>query len=105
MIRARNPDEKVKVIETNLSMTWDYLIQDHQARIVEVDNWDDYCKAFDEYRVDTEIWFKPLTSMLGNTVNRNCILSNLKYDKSHLSCDIYNRTSGYTTKILAYKVD
>ena len=105
MIRARNPDEKVKVIETNLSMTWDYLIQDHQARIVEVDNWDDYCRAFDEYRVDTEIWFKPLTSMFGNTVNRNCILKNLKYDKAHLSCDIHNRTSGYITKILAYKVD
>ena len=105
MFRARNPNEKIKVIETNLGVDFQNKIHDHQARIVEVNNWDDYCKAFDEYRVDTEIWFKPLTSMLGNTVNRNCILSNLKYDKSHLSCDIYNRTSGYTTKILACKVD
>lgn len=39
----------IQVIETNLSIDKDNIIRDHQSRIVEVEDWDTYCKAFEEY--------------------------------------------------------
>lgn len=39
----------IQVIETNLSIDKDDTIRDHQSRIVEVEDWDTYCKAFEKY--------------------------------------------------------
>lgn len=34
----------IQVSETNLSIDKDNFIRDHQSRIVEVEDWDTYCK-------------------------------------------------------------
>ena len=39
----------IQVIETNLSIDHDNIIRDHQSLIVEVEDWDTYCKAFEKY--------------------------------------------------------
>ena len=39
----------IQVIETNLSIDKDDAIRDRQSRIVEVEDWDTYCKTFKEY--------------------------------------------------------
>ena len=39
----------VEVIETNLFVDNDNRIYDHQSRIVEVEDWDTYCNAFEKY--------------------------------------------------------
>ena len=41
----------IQVIETNLSIDNDNIIRDHQSRIVEVEDWDTYCKAFEKYNI------------------------------------------------------
>lgn len=55
---------------------------DHQSRIVEVNNWKDYCKEFQEYRGDS-VEFKSLTLMKGDMLQKSCIITNLVYDKFH----------------------
>lgn len=47
----------IQVIETNLSIDKDNIIIDHQSRIVEVEDWDTYCKAFEEYNGEA-VYFK-----------------------------------------------
>ena len=47
----------IQVIETNLSIDKDDTIRDHQSRIVEVEDWDTYCKAFEEYNGEA-VYFK-----------------------------------------------
>ena len=54
----------IQVIETNLSIDKDNIIRDHQSRIVEVEDWDTYCKAFEEYNGEA-VYFKSKT-MPGN---------------------------------------
>ena len=39
----------VKIIETNLSLDKTGTIRDHQSRIIEVQDWDIYCKAYEKY--------------------------------------------------------
>lgn len=46
--------------------------------------------------------FKSLTSIIGNSINRELELHNLKYDDFHLSCDFSSKT--FETKRLAYLV-
>lgn len=90
----------VKVIETNLSLDNNNII-DHQSRIVEVNSWEDYCKAFQKYKGDS-VGFKSLTLMKGETLQRNCSITNFMYDEFHLSCDILK--GKIRTKRLAYLV-
>lgn len=47
----------IQVIETNLSIDKDDAIRDHQSRIVEVEDWNTYCKAFKEYNGEA-VYFK-----------------------------------------------
>ncbi len=47
----------IQVIETNLSIDEDDTIRDHQSRVVEVEDWDTYCKAFKEYSGEA-VYFK-----------------------------------------------
>jgi len=62
-------------------------IIDHQSRIVEVNSWEDYCKAFQEYKGDS-VGFKLLTFMKSDTIQKNVSITNLMYDEFNLSCDI-----------------
>ena len=40
----------VKIIETNLSMS-DMIVMDHQNRVIEASSWEDYCNAFENYKI------------------------------------------------------
>lgn len=91
----------IQVIETNLSIDKDNIIRDHQSRIVEVEDWDTYCKAFEEYNGEP-VYFKSKT-MPGNSIFSNCIITDLICDDIHLSC-IVLRPSGFITKKLAYRI-
>lgn len=92
---------KVKIIETNLIITTDSKISDHQSRIIEANSWDEYVGAFENYD-GKSVEFKSLTSMIGNSINRELELHNLKYDDFHLSCDFSSKA--FETKKLAYLV-
>lgn len=96
----------IQVIETNLSIDNDNIIRDHQSLIVEVEDWDTYCKAFEKYN-GKAVYFKSKT-MPGNSISSNCKISNLKYDEMHLSCNITklkdNGEEIFTDKRLAYLI-
>lgn len=96
----RNKMEEVKVIETNLSIK-EGEIFDHQSRMVSVDSWEDYIKAFVEYDGLAVGGFRAITNMLGNSIQKDAEISNLQYDEYHLSCDI--KYKDWTEKKLAYK--
>ena len=91
----------VEVIETNLIIDNDNRIKNHQSRIIEVEDWDRYCKAFEEYNVKA-VYFKSNT-MPGNSILSNCTMTDLIYDDIHLSCMVL-RQSGFITKKLAYRI-
>lgn len=92
----------IKVIETNLSLNKTETIKDHQSRVVEVNSWEDYCKAFEEYD-GKPVEFKSITNMTGNSIPREMAVLNLEYDDFHLSCDVWDGL--YMTKKLAYLWD
>ena len=91
----------IQVIETNLSIDKDDTIRDHQSRIVEVEDWDTYFKAFEKYNVEA-VYFKSKT-MRGYSILSNCTMTDLIYDDIHLSCMVLHR-SGFITKKLAYRI-
>lgn len=91
----------IQVIETNLSIDKDDIIRDHQSRIVEVEDWDTYCKTFEEYN-GKAVYFYSKT-MPGESIVSNCTMTDLTYDDIHLSCMVFH-PSGYTTKKLAYRI-
>lgn len=91
----------IQVIETNLSIDEDNVIRDHQSRVVEVEDWDTFCKAFKEYSGEA-VYFKSRT-LKGYSIPPDCILAYLTYDDIHLSCRIL-QPSGYITKKLAYRI-
>lgn len=62
----------IQVIETNLSIDKDDTIRDHQSRIVEVEDWDTYCKAFEEYSGEA-VYFKS-KAMRGCSILSNCTI-------------------------------
>ena len=91
----------IQVIETNLSIDKDDTIRDHQSRIVEVEDWNTYCKAFEEYNGEA-VYFKSKT-MRGYSILSNCTMTDLMYDDIHPSCMILY-SSGCITKKLAYRI-
>lgn len=91
----------IQVIETNLSIDNDNIIIDHQSRIVEVEDWDTYCKAFEKYNGEA-VYFKS-KAMRGYSILSNCTMTDLIYDDIHLSCMILH-PSGFITKKLAYRI-
>lgn len=91
----------IQVIETNLSIDNDNIIRDHQSRIVEVEDWDTYCKAFEEYN-GKAVHFKSKT-MPGNSILSNCTMTDLICDDIHLSYIVLH-PSGFVTKKLAYRI-
>ena len=91
----------IQVIETNLSIDKDNIIRDHQSRIVEVEDWDTYCKAFEEYNGEA-VYFKS-KAMRGYSILSNCTMTDLIYYDIHLSCMVLHQ-SGIVTKKLAYRI-
>lgn len=91
----------IQVIETNLSIDKDDIIRDHQSRIIEAEDWDTYCKTFEEYNGEV-VYFKSKT-MPGNSILLNCTMTDLIYDDIHLSCMVLHQ-SGFITKKLAYRI-
>lgn len=90
----------IQVIETNLSIDKDNIIRDHQSRIVEVEDWDTYCKEYENYNGGCVEFYSE--TMPGVTLTSNCKITELEYDDIHLSCIIEKRI--FKTKRLAYKV-
>ena len=90
----------MQVIETNLSCDQD-KIMDFQSRIVEVENWDSYTRAYREYS-GNKVEFKSL-DMSGPSLLDGMELTNLKYDNFHLSCTV-NKFGCPVTKKLAYRM-
>lgn len=91
----------IQVIETKLSIDKDNIIRDHQSRIVEVEDWDTYCKAFEEYNGEA-VYFKS-KAMRGYSILSNCTMTDLIYDDIYLSCMVLHQ-SGFITKKLAYRI-
>ena len=94
-------EQLCKIIETNLSMK-DGQIYDHQSRVLEADNWNDYIEMFKEYNGSSVDKFKSITEMVGNSIPKDVEIMNLAYDDKHLSCDLKHK-DGWIEKKLAYK--
>lgn len=93
----------VEVIETNLFVDNDNRIQDHQSRIIEVEDWDTYCNAFEKYN-GRAIRFKS-KQMPGNSIQANRKIEELLYDDHHLSCAIFSYDcDNFIERHLAYKM-
>ena len=90
----------IKVIETNLSLDDNDNIVDHQSRVIEVENWEEF---INEIKVGKTVSRKSIYGCLdGCTIPRESKVVNLKYDNIHLSCDVYNYF-GMKSKKLVYK--
>lgn len=94
-------NETIKVIETNLSIQ-NGEISDYQSRVIEVNSWEDYCKAFKEYNGVAIGWFNSITNMVGNSIPQNVEILNLTYDDYHLTCD-FKQKNGWLKKKLSYR--
>ena len=90
----------IKVIETNLSLDNYDNIMDHQSRVIQVENWEDFINEIKERK--TVIRNSILGCLSGCSIPRESKVENLKYDDIHLSCDVYNYI-GMKTKKLVYK--
>jgi hypothetical protein len=102
-IIRENESQKVKVIETNLSLNpnYDYdIILDHQSRVIEVDSWEDYINEIKEAK--TVIREAYIGKMEGTTLPQEAKIKDLKYDYFHLSCYVYH--SNFKTKKFVYKI-
>lgn len=93
----------VKIIETNLSVDGENNIRDHQARWVLINDWEEYCKKYQNYS-GCRVHYGGVSSMPGADIQANVKITNLQFDERHLSCDITNRYQ-FTTKRLVYNID
>lgn len=94
----------IEVIETNLTVDNDNRIYDYQLRIIEVEDWDTYCNAFEKYD-GKAICFKS-KQMPGNSIQANRKIKELLYDDYHLSYaalndDVYDN---FIERHFAYKM-
>lgn len=93
----------MKVIETNISYA-NNIFGDHQSRIIEVDNWNEYISLFTDYDGEALGNYKPIFgNMVGCVIPKMATLLNLKYDDFHLSCDIKKWNNDFGKK-LAYLI-
>lgn len=86
----------IKIIETRLSIKDIDKLVDHQARIIEIESWDEY---INEIKEGKSIFRHG--SMHGETISPKSTMENLIFDDFHLSCDIINFV-GMKSKLLAY---
>lgn len=93
----------VEVIETNLVVDNDNRIYDHQSRIIEVEDWDTYCNAFEKYN-GRAIRFKS-KQMPGNSIQANRKIKELLYDDYHLFYIVFNYGNvDFIERHFAYKM-
>ena len=92
----------IKIIETNLSLDNNDNIVDHQSRVVEIENWNDY---IEEIKKCKSVFRNSILGCFsGYTISTKQLnVKNLKYDDLHLSGDIYDSIGMNKTKKLAYK--
>lgn len=93
----------VKIIETNLSVDGENNIKDHQSRWILINDWEDYCKKYQNYS-GRRVYYGVASSMPGVDLPADAKITNLQFDECHLSCDITNRDH-FTTKCLVYNID
>lgn len=93
----------VKIIETNLSVDGENNIKDHQARWILINNWEDYCKKYQNYS-GRRVYYGVASSIPGVDIPADAKITNLQFDECHLSCDIHHRDH-FVTKRFAYKLD
>lgn len=93
----------VKIIETNLSVDGENNIKDHQARWILIDDWNDYCKKYQNYS-GRRVHYGTASSMPGADIQADVKITNLQFDEYHLSCDITHRDH-FITKRLVYNID
>lgn len=92
----------IKIIETNLSIDDNNIIQDHQSRVVEVNDWYNYVEEIRNNKSVNRIDI--LGSLHGGTLPDTATIENFTYDEFHLTCDFTNNF-GIKSKKLAYKLD
>jgi hypothetical protein len=77
----------MKVIETNLSFT-NNIIGDHQSRIIEIENWEEYKK---EYKGKIPVCRNDIfsKSYIGSCIPKFCLnIKILNEDDFHIQCEI-----------------
>ena len=79
----------IQVIETNLSIDKDDTIRDHQSRIVEVEDWDTYCKAFEEYNGEVPKTRKELESLPGVGRKTTNVVLSVGFDEPAFAVDTH----------------
>lgn len=100
-------NKKELVIETDFHLGKNNIVLQHTSRIIQVEDWDSYCKTYKELQCET-------TCFTSKDIESYHILSNskvsnlfIRYDRQ-LSCDItrYRKDGSvlYTTKRLACRV-
>jgi hypothetical protein len=91
----------IKIIETNISLNENDEIMDHQARVVEVESWQEFIEEAKNHKSISRV------SLIGVCHGLSFPLSgkieNLKYNDHTLSCNI-TLWNGLKTKKLVYKV-
>jgi len=90
----------IKIIETNLLINLVGEIKDHQARVIEVESWEEYIQEIKDVKSVSRNCF--IGILHGTTIPREVGVENLVYDDDHLSYYIINEY-GIPSKKLAYK--
>lgn len=93
----------VKIIETNLLVDGENNIRDHQARWVLINDWEEYCKKYQNYSGRC-VHYGIASSMPGVDIPADAKITMLQFDERHLSCDIHHRDH-FVTKRFAYNID
>lgn len=95
----------MKIVETNICYG-ESTLQDHQARILEIPSWEEYCDLYrnydgtsvgDEYKCV----YNPL---IGYILPRHATILDLKIDDTHLTCKLNMRDNTPHYK-LAYIIE
>jgi hypothetical protein len=86
----------IQIIETNLIME-NNIIMDHQSRVVNVNNWNDYIEEIKHSEPVSRTG-----SLHGYTILPSSKVSNLRYDEYHGSCDVTNKLG--ESKKLFYRI-
>jgi hypothetical protein len=83
----------MRIVETNITYKG-LTVYDHQSRVLEIPSWKEYCDLFRTYNGeairDEDINYKNIynTSLRGLLLPSNVVITNLKIDDYHLTCNM-----------------
>ncbi len=90
----------MRIIETNLSMRNNVIIG-VQSRVVEINDWHSYIsEIIDGKSIDR---MDCLGTLHGNTLPKNCQVSNVIFDNKTLKCDVIS-SHGFFSKKIVYRI-